>query len=88
MLQNITLRVYAHLIAPLKKDDPITGQHFQAIDIADKTAHMIAEIYKGFADCSSCGTVQYSDRVVIKQISEKSLDLILTTFPFVKKSSY
>lgn len=85
MLQNITLRVYAHKIAPFKNDSKVTTQHFEAIYIADKTAHMIAEMCGGVADCSSCGSVQYADTVVIKQLSEESLALILTTFPFVQK---
>lgn len=86
MLQNITLKVYAHMIYPMNNDSKVTTQHFQAIDIADKTAHMIAEMCGGVADCSTCGTVQYADRVFINKISENSLDLILTIFPFVKKA--
>lgn len=77
----ITIRLYAHKILPVKNE--VTQNHFRAIGICDTTATLLADMFKGKADCSSCGVVQYSDTVYIEELSEIDEEFITKAFPFV-----
>lgn len=82
-----TLRIFAYMISPIGENG-VTASQFQAIDIAHNTAELLAKLYNGKTDCSSCGCVQYSDTLTFDNLSEESLKVILTAYPFIRHRKY
>lgn len=79
----ITLRLYAHKIAPFK--GKVEAIHFKAIDVVDQTANYLANLYNGKTDCSSCGVIQYSDTLYLP-ISVACAKQIEKDYPFISIS--
>jgi hypothetical protein len=77
----IQIRLWAYKIAPILGE--VTSSQFKAIAICENTAQLLAKMYKGKTDCSSCGCVQYSDTVIVESLSQEDETLILNTYPFV-----
>lgn len=80
----IKLRLYAHLIVPIK-DNLVECVHFKAINVCEVIAQYIARLCNGRIDCSSFGVVQYSDTIYLNNVSDACIESILRDFPFVKK---
>jgi hypothetical protein len=79
----ITLRLYAHLIVPIK--DKVESVYFKAINVVEVSAQYIARLYYGRIDCSYCYIVQYSDTIYLENVSSACIEGILRDFPFIKK---
>jgi hypothetical protein len=77
----ITLRLWAHKIAPMT--DSVKPEHFMAIEICNNTATLLAKLFNGKADCSSCGVVQHLDTVTFPALSKEQGKFITANFPFV-----
>lgn len=77
----ITIRLWAHKIAPIVDD--VKAEHFRAIEICENTANLLANMFGGKTDCSSCGVVQYSDTVILPSLTEDQKSFITSTYPFV-----
>lgn len=83
-MKTFSLKLYAHEIAPIIAGEKIGRKHFMAISACESTAQYLAKLLNGEADCSSCGTVQYSDTVILKnKLSEATINWIKARFPFV-----
>ena len=78
----VTLRLFAYMILPITNG--VTSNHFKAIDICENTAQLLAKQFNGKTDCSSCGTLQYSDTVILDKLSKEDEQFIINTYPFVK----
>jgi len=76
----IQIRLWAHKIEPII--EKVENKHFNAIAICENTAQLIAKMFNGKCDCSSCGCVQYSDTVNFNTLSEDDEKFILSAYPF------
>jgi len=79
------LRLYAHLIVPIK--DKVESVHFKAINVCESTAQYLKRIYDAKTDCSSDGTIQYSDTLYLENVSDACIEGILRDFPFIRKTN-
>lgn len=75
----MVIRLFAHKIAAANN----INNAFKAIEICENTANLLANMFGGKTDCSSCGVVQYSDIVIVPSLTEEQKQFITTTYPFV-----
>lgn len=79
-----TIKLYAHLLCPIDSNG-VTSKHFKAIWIIEQIAQSLARMFNGTTDCSSCGTVQYSDIVIFDNITDEQIAFIIDSHPFIKE---
>ncbi len=77
----IKIRVWAHEICPMEGE--VKAVHINALQIAERTASLLAELYKGHTTSSFCGTVNMNDVVVVPSLTAEQEQLIKRAFPFV-----
>ena len=83
----VTLRLYAYKVIPeeLRKQGEVTKYDWMAIDTVERVAQYLAKRFNGRTDCSSCGTVQYSDTLYLT-ISNSCVKQIIKDFPFISET--
>ena len=62
--------------------EEVRAVHIHALQIAERTACLLAEMFKGHTTSSFCGTVNINDVVVVPSLTKEQEELIKRAFPF------
>lgn len=80
-----TIYLYPHIIAPIIKDEPVTGKHFRAIWLVQQVANSLMRMFDGKDASTYAGTVQFTDTITFDHISDVEMAFILSSHPYIRE---